>query len=1012
MIPHERRPSRTVRERIQAHPACLIVRDGRRCLISIDRENRGRPVHLRDDLGDTGGDPARPDSDRSREGPTAYRGLDGRYRVKEVAILDNAGLLLETKLYAPRWSRGLVPRSRLTERLNRGAESKLVLVSAPAGFGKTTLLAEWLKEASEREQSVAWLSLDPGDSRPASFWTYLIAALRTTVPGVGMGTLALLQSPQPPPMEAVLIALLNELAAIPDHIVLVLDDYHAIDARGVQDGMAFLLNHLPPQVHLVIASRADPALPLARLRARGELAEIRAADLRFTRDEAAAYLNAAMGLDLAARDIAALEARTEGWIAALQLAALSMQGRDDIAGFIAGFAGDDRYIVDYLVEEVLQRQAEPVRTFLLETSILGRLSGPLCDEVTGRDGGKAMLEALERGNLFLVPLDDRRRWYRYHHLFADVLRAHLVDEQREHVPDLRRRACRWYEQNGERTEAIRHALVAEDFPRAADLVELAVPALRRSRHEAILLGWLQALPDALISVRPVLSAVYGGALLATGQLEHVESRLRDAERWLDSSADRADLRDRPDAVSAGMVVVDDEEFRRLPGSIAVWRAGLSLVLGRVAETVTYARRALDLVPEDDLLGHGGAAGLLGLAAWASGDLELAHRTYAAGMASLQRAGHVADVIGGAIPLAAIRIAQGRLHEAMRTYEQAIQLAAEQGEPAPRGTADLYLELSELLRERDDLPTAAQYLLTSKELSDRTGFPLNRSRWCAAMARIHEARGDLDGALDLLEEAGRLYVRDFFPDVRPVAALKARVWVIQGRLGEALGWVREQGLLTEDDLSYLREFEHITLARVLLAQFRSDREERAISEAIGLLERLLAVAEDGGRMGSVIEVLVLQALAHQLRGDIPTALAPLQRALTLAEPEGYVRIFVDEGPRLAELLEVAAQHGIAGRYVRQLLAAFGKTVDSTGKLDDGGKPVEQDLVEPLSERELDVLRLLRSDLDGPDIARQLMVSLNTMRTHTKNIYAKLGVNNRRAAVSRADELGLFTRTRTR
>ena len=387
--------------------------------------------------------------------------------------------LLQTKLFVPRSRRGLVPRPRLTERLDRGAASKLMLVSAPAGFGKTTLLAEWLAAGPARptkEPSAAWLSLDRGDNDPATFWTYVIAALQTVAPGVGADTLTLLQEPQPAPIESVLTTLLNDLGAIASDIVLVLDDYHVIDARDVQDGMAFLLDHLPPQLHLVIASRADPALPLARLRARGELVEVRAAELRFTPDEAAAYLNEMMGLALTAQDVAALEGRTEGWIAALQLAALSIQGRDDVAGFIAGFAGDDRYIVDYLAEEVLQRLPEHVQDFLLQTSILDRLSGPLCDAVTGQGGGKAMLEALERGNLFLVPLDDRRRWYRYHHLFAEVLQARLLDEQHHHVPDLHRRASAWYEQNGEQSEAIRHALAAEDFERAADLVEVAVPA--------------------------------------------------------------------------------------------------------------------------------------------------------------------------------------------------------------------------------------------------------------------------------------------------------------------------------------------------------------------------------------------------------------------------------------------------------------------------------------------------------------------------------------------------------
>ncbi len=432
--------------------------------------------------------------------------------------------LLQSKLYAPRPRPSLVHRPRLSERLSRGVESKLTLVSAPAGFGKSTLLAEWLASVPADGRSTAWLSLDQGDNEPASFWTYLIAALQTVRPRIGVSALAMLQTPQPPSIEAGLADLLNELSALPDDIVLVLDDYHAIEAHDIGAGMAYLLEHLPHQVHLVIATRADPVLPLGRLRGRGELVEIRAADLRFTPDEAAAYLNGMMGLDLAAPDIAALEARTEGWIAALQLAALSMQGREDIAGFIAGFSGDDRYIVDYLVDEVLQRQPDRVRSFLLETSILDRLSGPLCDAVTGQGGGKAMLEALDRANLFLVPLDDRRRWYRYHHLFADVLRAHLLDERPDQVPELHRRASEWYEQNDERSEAIRHAMAGEDFDRAADLVELAIPAMRQRRQEAALLGVARwHCPTSPSARGPSSALVTLGRYWSSGEFEGVEA---------------------------------------------------------------------------------------------------------------------------------------------------------------------------------------------------------------------------------------------------------------------------------------------------------------------------------------------------------------------------------------------------------------------------------------------------------------------------------------------------------
>jgi LuxR family transcriptional regulator, maltose regulon positive regulatory protein len=897
-----------------------------------------------------------------------------------------SGRLLETKLHVPRLRRALVARPRLSERLRRGTASALTLVSAPAGFGKTTLLTEWLAATAPAGRCVAWLSLDQRDNDPALFWTYLVTALQTAAPEVGADALSLLQSPESP-IEAVLAALLNDLDAISNDVVLVLDDYHVIDTRDVQDGIAFLLEHLPAQIHVVIAGRADPTLPLARLRGRGELVEIRAADLRFTPDEAAAYLNETMGLALTAPDVAALEARTEGWIAALQLAALSMQGRDDVAAFIAGFAGDDRYIVDYLAEEVLQRQPEHVRQFLLQTSILDRLSGPLCDAVTGQDGGKAKLAALDRGNLFLVPLDDVRRWYRYHHLFADVLRAHLLDDEPDQVSDLHRRASAWYQANGEPAEAIRHALIAEDFPRAADLVELVIPAMRRSRQEAAVLAWLKLLPDEVIRARPVLSVWFAGAMLATGEFEGAERRLRDAERWLDAPT------------SPEMVVNDEGEFRRLPGAIEMYRAALAMAQGDAPGTAAHARRAIDLAPDDDHLGRAGAAGLLGLASWTIGDLEPAHRAWTECVAGLKRVGHVADIFGCSIALADIRLAQGRPDEAMRTYEQALQLAGDQGGPVLRGTADIYVGMSEIHRERDDVATATHLLLRSQELGEHAGLPQNRYRWRVAMARIRDAEGDPAGALDLLNEAERLYAGDFFPNVRPIPAIKARVQVAQGALSEALGWVRERGLSADDDLSYLREFEHITLARVLLA---GDATEHNPHDAMRLLERLLRAAEEGERTRSVIEVLVLQALAHASRENLPVALAALERALALAEPAGYVRTFVDEGAPMAALLRAMAKPGVAASYVGRLLAAFADT--------DADPTVQSGLIDPLSERELEVLRLLATDLDGPDIARTLFVSLNTMRTHTKNIYAKLAVNNRRAAVRRAEELDLLSRTR--
>ncbi len=917
----------------------------------------------------------------------------------------------------------MVSRPRLIERLSEGLHRRLTLISAPAGFGKTTLVSTWVAGLQISDRRVAWLSLDTGDSNPTAFLTYFVAALRTIAPNIGEGVLDLLQSPSSPqpPIESVLTTLFNEIAALPHNFLLVLDDYHVIDSTAVDQALTFLVEHMPPQVRLVITTREDPQIPLARLRSRGLLTELRVTDLRFTASEAAEFLQA-MGLNLSTEDIAALEDRTEGWIAGLQLAAISMQGHEDVPAFIQAFAGDHRYIVDYLVEEVLQRQPESTRNFLLYTSILDRLNGQLCDAVTGQQEGSARLMALERGNFFVVPLDDTRHWYRYHHLFAQVLHAHLLAEQPDQVVTLHGRASEWYEHNGAADDAmpqaIRHALAAEDFERVANLVERAVPAMLRSRQEAALLGWLKGLPDELIKFRPVLSAGYAHVLLASGEFDNVEAWLRNAEWWLDTKRDTAYISERPgsDDTHSGMVVVDGEAFRQLPGAIAVARAGLALAQGDAAGTAHYARFALDLVPDDDHLRRGSAAVLMGLAYWTSGDLEAAHRAYAEGVAHLQRAGNISDVLGCSIALADIDLAQGRLREAMRTYERGLQLATgggeqtSQGAPVLRGAADMHVGMSALYREHNDLDAATQHLLRSKQLGEHNGLPQNRYRWCVVMARIQEAEGDWDGALGLLCEAERVYIGDFSPNVRPLAAMKSRVWIALGMLGEAVGWARERGLSVEDELSYLREFEHVTLARVLLARYKSERTERFIYEATGLLERLLKAAEAGGRTGSVIDILVLQALAHNSQGDIPAALRPLERALALAEPEGYVRMFVDEGTPMSVLLEEAGKQGIASAYVRRLLAAFGETRETGEAGQPAGAeestPAQQVLVEPLSERELEVLRLLRTELAGPQIAGELMVSLSTMRTHTRNIYNKLGVDSRRAAVRRAEELRLL------
>ncbi|PKQ19237.1 MAG: helix-turn-helix transcriptional regulator [Actinobacteria bacterium HGW-Actinobacteria-6] len=892
--------------------------------------------------------------------------------------------ILDTKLYLPPPRPNAVLRPCLMERLDEGLQSRLILVSASAGFGKTTLLCEWMAGLERLDLDVrpAWLSLDEGDGDPARFLAYLVATLRTVAADVGQGVLDALQSPQPPSTESMLSTLLNEVATLPHGVVLVLDDYHLIDSEPVDEVVAFVLEHLPPQLHLIIATREDPRLPLARWRARGQLAELRAADLRFTPTEAAEFLNRVMSLDLSAADVDALEARTEGWIAGLQLAALSIQGRPDAAGFIQAFTGSNRFVVDYLVEEVLGRQPQVARSFLLQTSILDTLCGPLCDAVTGQKHGKDTLERLERDNLFIVPLDDDRRWYRYHHLFADVLQAHLLEEQPDQLPTLHTRASRWYEENDSRSDAVRHALLAEDFEWAADLIELAGPSVVTGSHTAIWLKWARSLPDELIRARPVLSVWYAYAMLGTGELEAAEARLTDAERWLEPGPGQPP------------VAVDQEELRSLLATIGVARAYRAHSLGDVPGTVKHARRVLELLPEGDNLRREQAIALIGMTYWTSGDLEAADRLFAEYSQRQVVAGNILVAISAISVLPDIRPALGRLRGAIDALTRLLQVVTDQGEPLPPEAAELYRGLGELALEQGDHATASEHLLRSKELGEQGEQPVWRWRWHVAQARLREAQGDPEGALGLLDEAERLFIRTPLPDARPLTALKARIWATQGRLTEAAEWARERGLSVDDDLSYLHEFEHVTLARVLIA--------RGELEAIGLLERLLQAAEEGGRIGSSIEILVLQALAHHAQGDTSAALAPLERALSLAEPEGYVEVFVSEGPPMARLLTAAASRGIAPHYARRLLAAFPSTAP------DGAEPAGARCEGPglLSDREIEVLHLIAAGLTNREIAARLFLSVYTVKAHARTIYDKLDAHSRTQATARARELGIL------
>lgn len=910
--------------------------------------------------------------------------------------------ILATKLYIPPPRSQAVRRPQLLARLQAGLGSrqargrKLTLISAPAGFGKTTLASQWIAAC---ERPAAWLSLDESDNDPLRFLNYLVAALQTIQSAGGEGVLAMLQSSQPPPVETILTALLNEIAAFPEPFVLVLDDFHVLEAGAVYEMLGFVLEHQPAQMHLLITTREDPQLPLARLRARGELTELREADLRFSRDEAAEFLNRVMGLELEVENIAALEARTEGWIAGLQMAALSMQGQSDTDGFIQAFTGSHRFVLDYLVEEVLQRQPAAVRSFLLQTAILERLCGPLCEAVSGQPGGGDMLQALERSNLFVIPLDDRRAWYRYHHLFADVLQARARAAHPEQIPELHRRASAWYERNDLLAPAVQHALAARDFERAADLIELARPEMDRTYQSAAWLGWAQALPDELVRNRPVLSAAYGWALLDVGELEASEARLQAAERWLVSPA-AGSVASRTES---GMVVVDEAQFRALPASIATARAYRSLALADIQATVDYARQALEAAPAEVYQWRVAAASLLGLALYTRGELPEAERALVELHGEMLQAGLIEDAISLTFILADIRIALGRPQEAASTYQQSLKLAEQQGEKTSPVMADLYRGISELDLELGDLQAAEQSLTTGERLGRQASLTNWPYRLLVAQAGLQEAQGDLEGALARLEAAERGYIRNPLPDVRPIAALKARLWIRQGDLSSAQAWAQAEGLSSEEKLSYMREFEHLTLARLLIARYERGEDGETIRQAAGLLERLRQAAEAGQRTGSAIAILVLQALAFQAQENTDAARERLGQALSLAEPQGYVQVFAGEGRRLMGLLTSLQAQGFKPGYIGKLLAASGAGTPAGGS--GGAPPAGQPLVEPLSERELEVLQLVAQGLSNREIGERLFLAVDTVKGHNRKIFGKLQVQRRTEAVARARQLGL-------
>ena len=899
--------------------------------------------------------------------------------------------VLTTKLFAPPHRAWVVPRPRLAARLDDGTERKLTLLSAPAGFGKTTVVSEWAAASGRR---VAWLSLDPGDGHSGRFLAHLASALRTVEPSLGEAVLAALDAPRPPPTEWLVTDLLNDLATAEREIVVVLDDFHTVDAGPVDTVVRTLLDHLPALCHLVITTREDPDLGLAGLRARRQLTELRAADLRFTHEETARFLEEVTGLDLSDADIAALEARTEGWVVGLQLAALSMQGRDDVAGFIRAFSGDHRYIVDYLIDEVLRRQSDRVRSFLIRTSILERLTGSLCEAVAGVEGGDALLDELERSNLFVVPLDDHRHWYRYHHLFADMLQTHLRQERPGLVTDLHGRASSWFEARNMPADAVRHAFAAGDVERAARLIELAWRAMNSSLQSAVWLDWVDALPTELVASRPVLGVGCAWARLNAGELEVAEKHLEDVEAWLEASEERALLQ----GAAGEEAVVDRDEARTLPATVASARAYHAQASGDLATSLAQAHRALELLPEDDYVGRGIPLGLLSLSHWANGDLEDAHAMLSQAMAGFRAAGSVAAATSVVFALADIRVTQGRLHEAARTFEEGLQRVQEQADLVVPGVAELLVGVADVRREQGDFEAAERHLRRAWELGERAVQPGDEARLRTVMARLEAGLGNAERALRLLEEADRLRIRSPMPDFRPTAACRARVWLQQGRIEEAEGWARASGRSGDEPPSYLHEFEHLVLGRVLLAGGRRERSGTLLDQAWTLLSRLRRAAEEGGRTGSVLEVLVLQALILDARGDAQGAAEPLRRALELAEPEGYVRLFLDEGAPMAVLLRKVERGGLAGGYARRLREVAGRAVSPP--------PATVPMHDAMTDREAEVLRFLTTDLSGPEIARQMNVSVNTLRTHVKNVYGKLGASSRQTAVRRARDLGLL------
>ncbi|MEM6429305.1 MAG: LuxR C-terminal-related transcriptional regulator [Deinococcota bacterium] len=889
-----------------------------------------------------------------------------------------SSFILASKLNQPQVRPELVSRQRLLTKLDAALNQQLSLVSASAGFGKTTLVSQWL---AQLDRPVAWLSLDTSESSPSQFVRYLLASLQTVQPDIGAGINEILEVKQD--LLAVLASVMNDLAALPEPFVVVLDDFHLINTQDVNTLLEFILAHQPPHMHLVILSREDPALPLARLRVRHQLSELRASDLRFSVAETADFFNQLMGLDLSTEDVAKLDTRTEGWVASLQLAALSLQGQADTSAFIQTFSGDHRYVLDYLLEEVLNKQDDHTRAFLLKTSVLKRLNAGLCDLLTGQDTSQQRLEQLERANLFLIPLDDKREWFRYHHLFADVLVTHLQQTHPDVVPSLYQQASCWCEEQGYQEDAISYALAANDTERAANLVELAWAELDQTLRSETWLSWFERLPQQVRHSRPVLRLGYAWALLNRGELEAGDAVLQQLDAFLQTTP------------QADMVIADEAQFADIAGALAEARAFHAQAKGDVAGSVRHAKNALELAPQDNIFRRASALSLLALANWASGELEAAFQGFSESADMLIQQGNTHMAIVAPFLLADIRIAQGQLGYAEGLCTTTLSLATSQPHLLP-GTNELYIGLAEVALARANYPEALAFLDQAEALGPTSSISSTKYRYYLAKALIKQAQGEVEVALNFLAEAEFWYIRSPIANFRAFDAVRARIYIQRGQLAQAADWANRQPFTAKTNLTYLDEYVHISWLNVVLAGYQQQQDDALLEQANALSEQLISQAETQKRITSLIELLVLQARIQLVTGHQAQALASLDKALALAEPEGFQHIFFQAGQTLIPLLKELAS---SSTFAASLLVDMEPSPSYAFDAVDG-------LLEPLSERELEILRLLPTGRSSPDLASYLHISVNTVKTHLKNIYSKLGVHKRHEAVTRAQELEII------